>query len=383
MHVVPDLEVGGAQRLLVTWAREARRRGDVVVVAVLSADRGPLWSELEALGVELVAVPRTSSGLRSLGTQVRALRRVLLAHRPTVVQTHLTRAHLVGLPAARRAGVPTVATVHSMLVGADGNSERALWAETLVLRHLADVVLACGTVVEQHHRDRLRPKQAVVVPNATEAVPAPTPSERAAVRRSLTDSDEALLVLAVGRLADGKGYGDLLTAFSQAARVHAGAELVVVGDGPLAASLQAQADALGLTSRVHLLGQRDDVPALMTASDLYVSASHWEGLPLAMLEAMSAGLPVLATSVGDVPSVVDEGSGVLVPPADPSALSRALVALLSDRSRLRDLGAAARARVGEVAGVARWYDQVSDVHRLAVQRHRRRRRHDVPSQVSS
>jgi glycosyltransferase involved in cell wall biosynthesis len=370
VHVIADLQVGGAQRLLLTWAGEARRRGEPVTVVSLSETGDALGDQLRALDAEVVTVPTGSWGPVSMVVQVVRVARVLRRRRPAVVQTHLTRAHLVGLPASRLARTPAVATLHSMLVGSDGNSDRALATETQVLRHLARALLACGAVVERRQRARLAPATAHVVPNGVAAVTALDPRERAALRTHLVGSTEPFILLAVGRLADGKGHDDLLTAFADVVEQHAGCVLVVVGDGPLAGSLERQAADLGITAWVRLVGQRHDVASVMAAADIYVSASHFEGLPLAMLEAMSAGLPAVVTAVGDVPTVVDASCGVLVAPQDPSALAAALGALLSDPDRARSLGVAARHRAGTVAGVAQWYDRTRAVHDLAEARSR-------------
>jgi len=362
VHVIAHLQVGGAQQLLVTWAKEAERRRDPVTVVSLSSDRTDISAHLQALGVEVLHLPRRATGPLGILGQVLRLRRLLVACRPDAVQTHLTYAHLVGLPAARSAGVPCIGTLHSMLVGGDGNSRRALWWETQVLRRFAGGVLACGAVVERNHRDRLRPRRAVVVPNATEAVPPASAAARLAMRDALELPHQAAVVLAVGRLAEGKGYDDLLRAFVHVAGEQPSAVLVIVGNGPLTEHLQDLARRTGIGESVRLLGQRRDIPAIMGAADLYVSASHWEGLPLAMLEAMSARLPVLVTSVGDVPTVVDEACGVLVPPQDPAALAGAMSTLLREPTRLRLLGEGGQRRVTEVAGVQQWYDAVRAVH---------------------
>ena len=315
--------------------------------------------------MEVVAVPRRAGGVRGGAGQLLRLRRVLAARRPLVVQTHLTQAHLVGLPAARLARVPSVATLHSMRVGDDGNSGRALRVETLLLRRAAGVVVACGEVVERSQRARLAPRTPVVVPNATEPVRDLTPAARAELRATVTDDADALLVVAVGRLVDGKGYDDLLDAFGTVLAEQPRAQLLVLGDGPDGPRLRSRAQEPGLVGRVHLLGQRDDVAALLSASDLYVSASHWEGLPLAMLEAMAAGLPVVVTDVGDVPTVVDRASGLLVAAQQPEALAQAVLELLRDLPRLRASGAAARHRVTQTAGVGQWYDRLRVAHAAA------------------
>ena len=110
--------------------------------------------------------------------------------------------------------------------------------------------------------------------------------------------------------------------------------------------------------RVILLGVRNDVPRLLAAGDIFVSASHWEGLPVAVLEAMAVGLPVVATSVGDVPDVVVPGTGLIVPPHQPAALATTIRTLLDDPEQGRQLGMAGRAHVVRNYAIEAWADKL-------------------------
>ncbi|MBU1660371.1 MAG: glycosyltransferase, partial [Chloroflexi bacterium] len=139
------------------------------------------------------------------------------------------------------------------------------------------------------------------------------------------------------------------------------AYLIIVGGGTLYDQLSEQVAALKLEKHTQLLGARTDVPRLLAASDIYVNASHREGLPLAILEAMSAGLPVVATGVGGVPELVG-GRGILVPPRRPEAFTAALVSLLNDPARQRSLGMAARAHVNHHYAPSPWFEQILAVY---------------------
>jgi glycosyltransferase involved in cell wall biosynthesis len=166
------------------------------------------------------------------------------------------------------------------------------------------------------------------------------------------------------RLTEQKGHRFLLEAL--ASPMLADVHLVVMGDGPLREELSAMARGLGIASRVTFLGVRRDVGDLMAALDVFVMPSLWEGLPLALVLAMGAGLPVVATTVAGIPEVVTDGeTGWLVPPGDSAALARALAAVLGDRARATSVGAAAkqwvRPRFGVdeyVAAVAALYDRL-------------------------
>jgi glycosyltransferase involved in cell wall biosynthesis len=154
------------------------------------------------------------------------------------------------------------------------------------------------------------------------------------------------LVGSVGRFRPQKGYADLLVAMKQVKENAPTARLLLVGDAELQADLEAKAMSLGLDEVVTFAGVRTDVPEILTALDVFVLASLWEGMPNAILEAMAAGLPVVATAVGGTPEVVVDGvTGLLVPPRDPTALAQAITRLLDDPDLRQRMGRAGRERV--------------------------------------
>ena len=151
-------------------------------------------------------------------------------------------------------------------------------------------------------------------------------------------------VISVGRLAAPKDWSTLLTALTKLDG-ESFAELVIVGDGPDRERVEDELARNSLERRVRLLGERDDVPGLLSDGDVFVLASRSEGLPLSVIEAMAAGLPVVASDVGGLRELVcDAETGVLVPPGEPVALADALRPLLADRQLRRRLGSAGRAR---------------------------------------
>jgi glycosyltransferase involved in cell wall biosynthesis len=170
------------------------------------------------------------------------------------------------------------------------------------------------------------------------------------------------MLISVGRLSRQKAFADLITAFTTVRQKYPTAVLVIVGGGQTRAELVAQIQSLGLEGHVFLLGFRNDVPALLAASDLFVSSSHWEGIPIAILEAMSAGLPVVATEVGDVPLIVNEASGFIVPPAQPMRLADAITTLLADPDQRRKMGAAARLHVLQNYSPEVWAGKLCDLY---------------------
>ena len=165
------------------------------------------------------------------------------------------------------------------------------------------------------------------------------------VRRELGIPEDAIVAITVDNLRREKDYPNLLHAAQLALREEPSLIVLAVGQGPLAGEVRELHESLGLGDRVRLLGYRTDVSDLLAGSDLFVLASAHEGLPVSIMEAMTAGLPVVATAVGGVPEAVVTGkTGILLPPHDPEAPARALVALARDEPLRDEMAKAARER---------------------------------------
>lgn len=356
-QVIDQLTLGGAQKLLLTLAQAWPDR--LTIISLAQAAHPPLLAELRRTGCPVITV--AGGGLFDWARLARLVQ-LFRRERFDIVHTHLTYAHILGLSAAGLAGCPAVATLHT--AGQDRRHYR-LWRyrlETLALRHFSRRVVAVGQTVAEAHQPRLGRKRIQVIPNAVASIPPLAEAERQALRAHMVGDAARPVLISVGRLSLPKGYPDLLAAFSQLRQTRPAAALVIVGQGELAADLQAQVETLGLRGQAFLLGAREDVPRLLAASDMFVLASHWEGLPVAVLEAMAAGLPVVATAVGDVPQVLTPETGVLVPPHAPAELAAAVGQLLADPVRRRALGAAAQARVERDYGVAAWVERLQTLY---------------------
>ena len=304
--------------------------------------------------VEIADRPRLPGDLRAIGR----LRRLFRAWRPDVVHAHGLRAGALaaiavafgrtaaGNEPGNKQGRPAlVVTVHNAppTGGVTGAIYRVL--ELIVARN-ADSVLCVSADLE----DRMRAAGARRVGHAVvPAVPVSLTGDgsaetRAALRAEFGADPGQALALAVGRLAAQKGFGLLLDAAACWGDTQPVPLLVIAGQGPLAADLQARAASLGLT--VRFAGQRPDVPALLSAADVFVLPSVWEGQSLILQEALRAGVPVVATRVGGNPELTGEDAAILVPPGDAQRLAEAVRAVLGDpalAARLRE-AAAARAR---------------------------------------
>ncbi len=191
--------------------------------------------------------------------------------------------------------------------------------------------------------------------------------DRDAVRRDLDLPADADVVIVVAKLTEQKGHSVLLRAIAPLLESMPGLHLLIVGDGPRGDDLRAQAAGLPGGDRVRFLGVRSDTRELLGASDLFVLPSLWEGLPMALLEAMAAGLPVVATAVSGTRDVVDDGvSGALVPPGEAEPLRSAIERLVADRRAATEMGQEGRRRVLQEYGGSRLAERHAALYRAAV-----------------
>lgn len=364
VQLVDSLNTGGAQALLVTFAETVKPRGiDLTVISLRQDTQQAVGRALAELGVRLLTFPAP----RLLTPQrLASLRRQLAQERFDLLHSHLTYAVILSGLITPGLGLPVVASLHN--VRPDKPRWHPIyWLETLALRRARRVV-AVGQVVAEANRARLGGRHLDVIVNAVRPGVTLTPAERTALRAEVSGDPERPLLLAVGRLSPQKAYPDLLRAFQILRTTHPAAALAIAGPGELGAELQAQIEREGLTGHARLLGQRTDVPRLLAASDIYVIASHWEGLPVAVLEAMAAGRPMVATAVGDVPTVLVPGTGLMVPPARPDLFAAAVRGLLDDPAAGRALGLAAQQHVARQYAPAVWTEHMLAVYSAAMGR---------------
>ena len=181
-------------------------------------------------------------------------------------------------------------------------------------------------------------------------------------RRSEGFNEEDVLFVSVARLEEQKNHAMLVEAFARGLKADARAHLLLVGEGVSRSSLERQVRELSLRGKIHFLGQRHDIPECLAASDVFVLASHNEGNPLCVMEAMAAGLPVVATAVGGVPELIpDQQYGLLVSPGDCDGLAAAMLWLLQNEATRRKIGASAAQSAMETFsafGMARAYGEL-------------------------
>jgi glycosyltransferase involved in cell wall biosynthesis len=361
-------EVGGAQAYVAALLPALAREFDVTVAA---HGRGWLTDQAAAAAVPYVTLRHVRRPIDPL-VDLRGLAelvRLMLRLRPDVVHANSSKAGILGRIAATLTGVPVrVFTVHGWAFRAydPPASTLYLWADRAMRRLTTRIVCVAESELSSGVAARTcDPARTVVIPNG---VPLDRPQRRHPARL-----DEPATILSVGRLRAPK---DFLTLVRAAARLPArSARVRIVGDGPDRTELEAEIDRLALDGTVELMGERADVPELLAAADVFVLPSRSEGMPMSVLEAMAAGLPVVASAVGGVPELVQDGTtGALVAPGDPDALGAALAALAGDPAARGRLGAAGRARAEARFGADAWQRAHVDLYRAALTAHGRSKR---------
>ena len=387
--VTPNLDVGGAQETIRNLARYLPTLGWRPVVCTL-AD-GPLRADLDALGAVTEVLPERRSTVfapRACFRELRATRRALLAtidrfDAHVVLQTQTCPAlNLLTASLPRRSlQVWWIIQNAVFLLRPEHVADRPWLLLPKRLVHCAVFRLGSravtGSIVVSDDTEgafrRLvgRAPRVEVVCNAVDLERYPADIDRAAVREELGVGPHVHLMTTVATFKEQKGHRFLVEAFAAVAPRHPELELLLVGDGALAETVREQARRTGHGDRIHFLGTRRDVARLLAASDSFVLASLWEGLPLALVEAMASGLPVVASAVsGSRQVMVDGRTGWVVPPGDSGALAGAIEELLSDRARAMRFAAAARERAGRF-GAAEQAAAFDRLFRGADQRHAR------------
>jgi glycosyltransferase involved in cell wall biosynthesis len=346
LQVVTRLNIGGPARHILALAANSRMPMTVV------AGRPPApEGELSDPRVEVTHVPlvRPLSAIQD-PRAYRAIRRILLERRPDVLHTHMAKAGAIGRSAAAslRGRPRMVHTFHGHVLAGyfNARAERVFLEVERRLARRTDLLVAVSDEIRDELLERGvgRPEQWRVIPLGFDLRPFLAAKPARVVRGPLGLADDAPLVGMVGRLTSIKDHQTALLAIRDVPDCH----LVVVGDGELRGSLERLSADLGLGDRVHFVGWRTDVAAVYADLDVALLTSLNEGTPVSLIEAAAAGVPSVATHVGGVPFVVDDGrTGLLVPPRDPEAVAAGLRRLLSDRGDRKQLGEAARSRVGE------------------------------------
>jgi glycosyltransferase involved in cell wall biosynthesis len=352
--------VGGAEEMVLNLVRHLPPRFAPEVMCIHAA--GPIGEEIRATGVPFSVLGLAPGVRRPL--DVLRLRDALQVSAPTIVHTFLLTGSLYGRFAAMMARIPIVIGTEVNIY--ERKQPAHVRAERWLMRHTDAVVASAGSVrafyVDQIAAD---PAAVEVIYNAVDWSQLETTTSRESFRAAVGVPADAPVAGIIARLTEQKAHRVLFDAIAEApalSRLH----LIVVGDGELRADLHDRASTLGIHGRVHFLGARRDLGDILNAIDVFVMPSFWEGLPLSLVLAMGAGLPVVASRVAGIPEVVQDGvSGLLVTPGNDQELGAALARAIDDPAAARAMGQQAAAFVrprfgvdGYIASVTALYDRL-------------------------
>jgi len=338
VHLVEDMKVGGAERVIASIARgldPGRYAPEVWCLARGGAVADELAAEGRRVRVLDIATYRNPANFLRLA-------RLLSREGVALLHAHGYYGGVLGRVAGRLAGLKAVLYhVHSTHWCLDRRHkliERALSRWT-------DRIVCCSEAVRRFvvEEERVAAAKALVVHNGVDVAAFDASGRRAAARMELGISPDAFVAGVLGRLAEVKGHRFLVEAAGSLAADLPGLRLLFVGDGPLRGDLAGQAEALGIRDRVIFAGERPDVPRFLAAMDALLLPSMSEGLSVALIEGMASGLPAIGTDVGGNPELIADGeSGILCKPADPASLAAALRRLVLDEGLRRAMGEAGR-----------------------------------------
>ena len=366
MQIISNLDIGGAQEVVRTLAAYLAEAGCVSIVCTFKD--GPLREDIEQLGIPVEILPARRYSIVTFPLFVKDMLRIRQAlvdlvkkHHIDVIQTHLLRVlDFLVLTVRDSTNTPLVFwTVHNT------NEElqreqlpRHKWllkpkrlGYRLLYRLTARSVngfIAVADGVKTELLETIGPfeEKITVICNGVDVKRYQKPIDKAVIRQNLGLSEQAHLITVVGTFKRQKGHCYLIEAASSLVTLFPDLHILFIGDGDLREELQAQTKTLGLDQHIHFLGSRHDVPDLFAASDYFVLPSLWEGLPMALIEAMASGLPIVATDVSGTRQVMIPGeTGIVVPPGDAQQLKEAIEYFLSDPAQARIMGAAAQRRI--------------------------------------
>ncbi len=337
LHVVPDLVPYGLERIVASLiGHRDGSRFDVSVASLYGELEGNIGASLERQGARVFYLGKK----RGLDPRmVPRLACVIAEVRPRVLHTH-NYVLRYALPAGLGRGIEAV--VHTIHNVAGREVDRlGRWLQWWAFRHGVHPVAIAAEVAATFRQVYSLPEP-TLIPNGIAVEDYRSGFEtREAWRSREGFAAGDLLFTCVARFSEQKNHAMLLDAFaSQNGRTH----LLLAGDGELRSHLERRVDGLGLAGRVHFLGRREDVPAILAASDVFVLASLWEGNPLSVMEAMAAGLPAVVTAVGGVPELLKSGRhGFVVPPGNTADFASAMTMLAESPQLRQRMGAAAGA----------------------------------------
>ncbi|MBT5570938.1 MAG: glycosyltransferase [Alphaproteobacteria bacterium] len=370
--VIGSLQVGGAERQIAqTVPRLDPTRWQIDLVTL--SRPGPLAADLERAGFRVWSPPLANRISRS-GPLIRLLRALItvpwlwfwfLRKRPSIAHFILPEAYLIGGICAVLSGQSRMLMSRRSLAHYQDRHPFLARIERWLHKRMSLVIANSEAIRRDLLNEGIPEHRTQVILNGvdTDAI-RPDENRGNELRQSLDIPSESLVLMIVANLIPYKGHADLIEALGSIREtLPDGWQLLCVGrDDGIGNALQAQSTQAGLSAHIQFLGSRSDIPTLLNVADISLLCSHEEGLPNAVIEAMAAGVPTIATEVGGTGEIIDHKvTGMLVPPRNPGVLAQSILELVQDTARRETMGKAARAEIESTYGLdicARAYDDL-------------------------
>ena len=327
MHFIDSDGVYGAERVILNLSDELKKYPDlnVVVGCIVSDDNetNALYDAAVALDIEALRIPvRNSKLFFDLPRAAKLLKR----HKIDLIHSHGYKPSVYGFIIKKLAGIQVMVTCHLWFEPKKGPLKMRVMValEKLFFRWYPLIVTVSEPIKQTLVQHKIESDKIFVVENGVD-ISNDEANDDLTLKNELGIAGDTFVITNVGRLSRQKAQSDLISAAAQLKQHSENFVILIVGEGPLAESLQKQINKLGLEQQVRLLGYRQDIKKLLTISNIFALPSLDEGMPMAMLEATSVSVPVVTTAVGDIPKLIRDGeSGLIVPVAEPALLAKAI-----------------------------------------------------------
>jgi glycosyltransferase involved in cell wall biosynthesis len=376
-QVIETLDTGGAEHLAIKFANKLAERGHRSHIYVTSHS-GPLAAsisdevQVDILGYRRQSIVNPLKFLLSINDGFNRLKYLLKKDRIDLIQTHLPGPNFWGLALTLRGVCSSVATIHNNQEFSYGSVRSVRGA----LRHFAYkmIVRRCAATIAVSDQVRVsllaelgmkgnNTSRLISIPNGVEISPVVDFDDKMLAKSKLGIDNDLIIGLAIGRVCEQKNFHDLIPVMEEIKHQGNSIRMIVAGDGPDHADLRERIAVAGLENDIHTLGNVTNIPEYLNAADIFLMPSLWEGLPLALLEAMAARLPVVGHSIDGLTDVVDEGiTGHLVKPGDHKLMAEKIVLLAQNPELRQTMGTAGRKLVEKRYNLERVVDDIETLY---------------------
>ncbi len=363
LYIITSSGIGGAEKILYYTATGLDHNKYDVSVCSLK-NKGEIARELEKRGIKVYCLhmggrERFFGWLSSIIALIR-LFPYLRRKKPTIVHSFLFRANILTRIVGYLTGIPIVISSVRVM----GGEKKYFHYVEMITSFMVDHYVAVSESVKRYiiDKSRISDEKISVIYNGVNFKNQDDPHEQN-VKIPFKVENEDRLLMTVGRLHVQKGHCYLIKAISKVQKEFPKVKLLVIGKGEEENNLKKLVKTLDLTDKIVFIGLSSDIEKILAIAELFLLPSLWEGLPNALLEAMAAGKPVLATEVGGIPELVVRGeTGILIPPRDSDVLATAIIDLLRNKLKAKDMGEAGRTRAEEHFSIQKMIEKTGSLY---------------------